>query len=116
MLVLSVGDVDLKAGRFYADVQVYLHVETDVSGADRLYPPSAALDTDRSTCGSMPYWRPFEPPEDGTHFADHGLFLVNIDRYRQIYPVRHATGHTHHFRVQRSLKPPKDAGYGYFSS
>ena len=54
-------DVDLKAGRFYADVQVYLHVETDVSGADRLYPPSAALDTDIHVRPDA-LLRPFELP------------------------------------------------------
>ena len=100
MLVLSVSDVDLKAGKFYADVQVYLHVETDASGADRLYPHSALLDKDKAECSSMPHWRPFEPPATS---ADHGLFLVNIDRYRQIFPVFRGIEHSapvSHFRVQ----------------
>lgn len=106
ILVLSVGDVDLKAGRFYADVQVYLHVETDHSGADRLYPPSALLDADRAQCGSMPHWRPFEPPAHATSAAEYGLFMVNIDRFNHIDPVWHTTpsaaaaGRVHHFRVQ----------------
>ena len=98
LLVLSVGDVDLKAGRFYADVQVYMHVETDAAGADRLYPPSAILDADRATCGSMPHWRPYSPP--ATDAIEHGLFLVNIDRYRTITPIYHRSGNLNHFRVQ----------------
>ena len=37
-----------------------------------------------------------------------------FDRYTPFSPDLSAG--EHHFRVQRSLKPPKDAGYGYFSS
>ncbi|KAL3930002.1 MAG: hypothetical protein SGPRY_001716 [Prymnesium sp.] len=88
--VLNVGDVDLKAGKFYADLQLYLHVETDEEGLDRQYDRESLLEPNLASCGSMDHFRresllrPYKPSAESEAMQDAGLFLVNIDRYRSI--------------------------------
>jgi len=100
--VLNVGDVDLKAARFYADIQIFLHVEQTHEGVDRLYSRSAILDPSLAECNAMPYWRQFEPTPEDLQRLDLGLFLVNIDRYRSVELVRN-NGSLHHYRVQSNF-------------
>lgn len=100
--VLNVGDVDLKAARFYADIQIFLHVEQTRDGEDKLYARSAILDPSLAECNGMPYWRQFQPTEEDLQRLDLGLFLVNIDRYRSVELVRH-NGSLHHYRVQSNF-------------
>jgi len=102
VLVLNVGDVDMKAGRFYADLQVFLHVETDGNGRDRLYPKSSVVDETLAWCNSMPFWRPYQPSAEDMRRSDRGLFLVNVDRLRNVEPMFH-NGSIDHFRVQSSF-------------
>ncbi|KAL1503015.1 hypothetical protein AB1Y20_011084 [Prymnesium parvum] len=97
--ILNVGDVDLKAGKFYADLQLYLHVETDENGEARAYDRASLVDSNLASCGSMEHFRPYEPSAESAALQDKGLFLVNIDRYRSVNRVMH-NGSLHHYRVQ----------------
>ena len=100
--VLNVGDIDLKAGKFYADLQLYLHVETEASGEERLYNQGALLDPNLASCGSMENFKPYAPSDAAAALNDKGLFLVNIDRYRSVSPVMR-NGSLHHYRIQGSF-------------
>jgi len=100
--VLNVGDVDLKAGKFYADFELYLHTELDAKEKPRLYPASAILDPNLHECGSMRRFRPFEPSAEANNpdLPDFGLFFVNVDRWRTISRVLGTNNSLHHYRVQ----------------
>mmetsp|Transcript_10634 Transcript_10634/g.34853 ORF Transcript_10634/g.34853 Transcript_10634/m.34853 type:complete len:959 (-) Transcript_10634:117-2993(-) len=100
--VLNVGDVDLKAARFYADVQIYLHVELNKDGTDRLYAAQAPYDDGLSECNGMQHYRMYKPDEDDLKRSDKGLFMVNIDRYRSVEMVE-VNGTLHHYRVQSNF-------------
>ena len=102
ILVVNVGDVDLKAARFYADLNIFLHVETNPDGSDKLYPRRAAVDPSLKECNGLLHWRKWEPSEEDLEREDKGLNLVNVDRLRTVQALRH-NGSLDHFRVQSNF-------------